>query len=341
MVSDSRQLIIDKYGVFLGKHSERLKISLKGEVIEEKPFAEFEHLIIASGGITLSSDVIEACAERGIPISFINWAGKPYAKLMSSDVIGTIKTRREQLIAYLDHRGVDLAKAFTSGKVENQSTLLKYMAKYRKETAPELFETVRAAAQQLDDYVRQIQAVKAPNIDIAREFILTLEGHAAKIYWEAANELIIPEIEWKGRETRGAQDLINSCLNYGYGILYCQTERAVVLAGLDPYAGFLHADRSGKPSLVLDMVEEFRQMVVDKAIFGVLNKGIKLEVVDGKLTEETRRTIAQKVNERMESDEPYEGKKHKLRTILQSQARHVATYVRGENATYEAWVGRW
>ena len=73
-------------------------------------------------------------------------AGKPYAKLMSSNVVGTIKTRREQLMAYLDNRGVALAKAFTGGKVANQAILLKYMAKYRKETAPELFEKVRATA---------------------------------------------------------------------------------------------------------------------------------------------------------------------------------------------------
>ena len=277
MVSDSRQLIIDKYGVFLGKHSERLKVYLKGEVIEEKPFSEFEHLIIASGGVTLSSDVIESCAEHGIPISFISWTGKPYAKLMSSERSRTIKTRREQLMAYLDHRGVALAKAFSGGKVENQATLLKYMAKYRKETAPELFEKVRATATGAGRLCRQNPVGESAECRYSQGEILTLEAHAAKVYWEAANELIIPEIDWKGRETRGAQDLVNSALNYGYGILYCQAERAVVLAGLDPYAGFLHADRSGKPSLVLDMVEEFRQMAVDKAIFGMLNKGIKLE----------------------------------------------------------------
>lgn len=341
MVSDSRQLIIDQYGAFLGKHSERLKVYLKGKVQEEKPFTEFEHLIIASGGVTLSSDLIEGCAEHGIPISFITGTGRPYAKLMSSDVVGTIKTRREQLIAYLDHRGLALAKAFTWGKISNQSTLLKYMAKYRRETAPELFEKVRTAAGRLEDYARQVLSLKAPDIDSARESILSLEGHAAKVYWEAANELLIPEIDWKGRETRGAQDLVNSVLNYGYGILYCQAERAVVLAGLDPYAGFLHADRSGKPSLVLDLVEEFRQMAVDKAVFAMLNKGTKLEITDGRLTEESRRTIARKINERMDSDEPYEGKKHKLRTILQSQARHIATYVRGEGKEYKAFVGRW
>lgn len=341
MDETGRLVIIDKLGAFLGKHSERLKVSLKGEVIEEKPFAEFEHLIIASGGVTVSSDLIESCAERGIPISFISWSGRPYAKLMSSSVIGTIRTRREQLMAYLDQRGVVLAKAFSGGKVANQSVLLKYMAKYRKENDPALFERVRAAAALLDDYAAKILAVKAPHIDAAREEILTLEAHAAKAYWEAAGELIIPETGWEGRETRGARDLVNCSLNYGYGILYCQVERAVVLAGLDPYAGFLHADRSGKPSLVLDLVEEFRQMAVDKAIFSLLNKGIKIELEGDKLTEESRRTIAMKVNERMDSDEPYEGKKHKLRTILQSQARHIATFVRGENPKYEPWVGRW
>ena len=92
---------------------------------------------------------------------------------------------------------------------------------------------------------------------------------------------------------------------------------------------------------MLDLVEEFRQMVVDKAVFGMLNKGIKIEIEGGKLTETSRRAIAEKVNERLESDEPYEGKKHKLRTILQSQARHIATYVRGESPGYKAWVGRW
>jgi len=340
-VEKSRQVIIDQYGVFLGKHSGRLRVYLKGEVQAETPFAEIEQLIIACGGVTLSSDVVEACAENGVPISFITGTGRPYARLMSAEIIGTVKTRREQLMAYLDHRGLELARAFSSGKVANQSVLLKYMAKYRRETAPEIFEKVRSISFELDEYASRIAAIKAPNVASAREAILTLEGHAARIYWEAAKDLLIAEIDWQGRETRGAQDLVNSALNYGYGILYCQAEKAIIMAGLDPYAGFLHADRSGKPSLVLDLVEEFRQMAVDKAIFGALNRGIKLEVEEGKLTEESRRLIAQRVNERLDSDELYEGKRHKLRTILQFQARHIATFVRGENPHYKAWVGRW
>ncbi|MBI4330809.1 MAG: CRISPR-associated endonuclease Cas1 [Chloroflexi bacterium] len=342
MSPDSKELIVDRFGVFLGKHSERLKVSLKGEVLEERPFYGLEHILIASGGVSLSSDLIEECAGRGIPISFVSWTGKPYAKLMAPGLVGTVKTRREQLMAYLDDRGLKLARAFSSGKVRNQASLLKYMAKYRKETDPELFEKIRVAAESLEDFSRRIEQVEAPDAEAARQEILTLEAHAAKMYWEAARDLLIPEIEWKGRETRGAQDLVNSMLNYGYGILYCQAERATVLAGLDPYAGFLHADRAGKPSLVLDLVEEFRQMAVDKAVFGLLNKGVKVEQdAEGRLAEASRRTIAEKVNERLDGEEPYEGKRHKLRTIIQMQARRIAAFVRGDGGDYRAWVGRW
>lgn len=341
MGSDDSQLIVDQYGAFLGKHSERLRVSVKGNVVEERPLFGLDHILVSSSGVSISSDLIEACAEQGIPISFVSWTGRPYARLMAPGLVGTVKTRREQLMAYIDGRGVVMAKAFCGGKVRNQSVLLKYMAKYRKGVDPDLFERVRQAAGELEEFARRIQQVSGPDVDGVRQELLTLEAHAAKAYWEAARDLLIAEVEWSGRETRGAQDLVNSALNYGYGILYCQVERAVVLAGLDPYAGFLHADRAGKPSLVLDLVEEFRQMAVDKAVFGLLNKGVVLGMEGDRLVEGARRLIAERVNERLEADELYEGRKCKLRTVIQSQARHVATYLRGEGKEYRGWVGRW
>ncbi|MDO8691572.1 MAG: CRISPR-associated endonuclease Cas1 [Dehalococcoidia bacterium] len=128
-------------------------------------------------------------------------------------------------------------------------------------------------------------------------------------------DLLLPDFGWEGRVTRGATDLVNSCLNYGYGILYSHVQRAVLLAGLDPYAGFVHVDRAGKPSLVLDLTEEFRQMVVDRTIFGLLNRGVKVEAEEGRLVESSRRLLAEQVYARLDGEEPYEGKKHKLRTI--------------------------
>ncbi len=313
---------------------------MKGQVVEEYPLCNIDHVVVASGGVSLSSDLIEECAERGIPISFITGTGRPYAKLMGAGLVGTVRTRREQLLAYLDDRGVRLAKAFSCGKLLNQVTLLKYMSKYRKDTDVALYRKTREAASAIEGLARAIESLSGDSIDVLRQDILNLEGRAAQAYWNAIADLLIPDLDWKGRETRGAQDVVNSALNYGYGILYCQVERAVVLAGLDPYAGFLHADRSGKPSLVLDLVEEFRQMAVDKAIFGMLNKGMRLSQEDGKLTEDSRRAIAGKVNERLEGEEMYDKRHCKLRTVIQMQARRVAAFVRGEVA-YEAWVGRW
>jgi CRISPR-associated protein Cas1 len=147
---------------------------------------------------------------------------------------------------------------------------------------------------------------------------------------------------WPGREGRGATDPFNQVLNYGYGMLYKQVEHALVLAGLDPYGGLLHADRAGKPSLVLDLIEEFRQAVVDRTLIGQVNRGWQIGRTDeGWLDDATRERIVERVMERLESSEAYEGKRFALRHILQHQARHIATFVRGERAEYLPFVMAW
>lgn len=336
-------LIVDQYGAFLGRHSERLKLTVKGELVTERPLLGLEHVLILAGGVSLSADAIRGCAERGIPISFVSRSGSPYAKLIAPELTGTVQTRRQQLLAFGDGRGVYLARAFAVGKLQNQATLLKYIAKYRQSTAPETYEMAREAAFRIEHLARRITEVDGETVDDVRMTIMNLEAQAARHYWEAARHLVQlpPGVDWPGRETRGSTDLVNQCLNYGYGILYAQVERAVLLAGLDPYAGFLHEDRPGKPSLVLDLIEEFRPYAVDRCVFALLNQRVQLGQDDhGRLDDETRTTLAKRVNERLEGEEPYEGRRRRLRTIIQSQARRVATYVRGE-AVYKAWAGRW
>ena len=119
-------------------------------------------------------------------------------------------------------------------------------------------------------------------------------------------------------------------------------EQALTLAGLDPYGGFLHADRPGKPSLVLDLIEEFRQPVVDRTIIGMVNKRVAIEQDEaGRLGEATRTKIAEKIQERMESTEMYEKKRQTLRSILQNQARHLACFLREEREQYEPFIAGW
>jgi len=352
-----QHLIVDEYGVHIGKHSERLQVMRIGEgtpserMVQQAPLLHLETVVVTGRGVSVSADAIEACTERGTPIFFLDSLGRPYAALYSAGLTGTVLTRRAQLAALasdLDgevygRRGVTLALAFAEGKIRNQANLLRYMGKYRKQADPDLYQEIERRAGRVLDHLAELEKLAgAARVDDIRFEILGVEGRAAQHYWSAIKQVLPPEYEWPGRKGRGARDAINSALNYGYGVLYSQVERAIVLAGLDPYGGFIHVDRPGKPSLVLDLIEEFRQAAVDRTIFALANKGVRLAQDErGRLEKETRRKIAEKVLHRLESPARYEKRRLPLRAILQSQARHLATFLRGERAKYRPFVASW
>ncbi len=339
-----QHLVVEQFGRHVGKHQERLQVTeiKTGETVIEAPLLHLEDVLIASRGVSISADAIAACTERGIPINFLDGHGNPFASLYSAGLTGTVLTRRAQLQAFNDGRGRAAAAAFCIGKLRNQANLLRYMAKYRKETAPEVYEELRRLAAEVSDHVVEIERLGGATVDEVRFELLSAEGRGAQRYWEGIRLLLKEDYDWPGRRTQGAADPINACLNYGYGILYGQVERAIVLAGLDPYAGFLHVDRSGKPSLVLDLIEEFRTAAVDRAMLGLVNKGSALAVDErGKLDPPTRRLIADKVLERLDAPVRYQGKQNTLRSALQSQARHLAVFLRGERAEYQPFVANW
>jgi len=337
-----QQLIVDEYGAFVGKYSGRLRVTKDKQQVAEAPLLHLEQVLVTGKGIGLSADVICACCTEGIPIYFVDGRGRPYAAIYAAGLTGTVLTRREQLLAYTDRRGLELAIAFARGKISNQAGFLRYAAKYRQETDSDLYQELRWCADEVRDHLEELRHLEGDTVDVARYQILSAEGRAAKKYWSALKQVIPERYGWPGRKGRGARDPINSGLNYGYGILYGQIERALVLAGLDPYGGFIHADRPGKPSLVFDLIEEFRQVIVDRTIVGMVNKGVRLELDDkGLLVEKARRTIAEKVLARLEAAERYERKRQPLRVIIQNQARHIATFVRGDRPAYDPFIAKW
>jgi CRISPR-associated protein Cas1 len=347
----TQHLIVEEFGTFIGKHSERLMVMKDGQTLAQAPLLHLESVVIAGRGVSISAEAVRECTERGIPIHFVSGTGTPYASLYSAGLTGTVLTRRAQLEAFKDGRGLSAAIAFASGKIQNQANLLKYMGKYRKEAAPEVYEELRLRAGEVYDHLLELEQITRypevreegrATVDDLRGELLSIEGRAAQRYWGAVKHVLPEEQGWPGREGRGATDPVNCALNYGYGVLYGQVERALVLAGLDPYAGFTHVDRPGKPSLTLDFIEEFRQPVVDRTIFGLANKGVKFEQDERKrFTSETTKMLAAKVLDRLESSEPYEGKRQPLRAIVQSQARHLAVFLRGERTAYEPFVASW
>lgn len=355
----SIELVLTDFGLFVGKHSERVVVKKNGAILSEHPLVHLEQVLIASSGVTLSTDLIAECVQRGIPITFLDYAGHPYAKVVSPTLTATVKTRREQLMAYHDTRSVEVAKRFATGKLRNQVNLLRYFGKYRKQRQPEVFAELEQVSSQMQSLARELAAVEAPCIDEARATLLNLEGRAGALYWEGVKRLL-PDGAFAGRAHRGATDSVNTLLNYGYGILYAQVWTALTLAGLEPFGGFLHVDRPGKPSLVLDFIEEFRQPIVDRTVIALLNKGFaveweqpdeaalkeqrqRLQPEEGesrRLAALTRKVFAAKVLERLEDEELFEGKRRKLKNILQMQARHLATFLRREGE-YRPFVARW
>jgi len=175
-----------------------------------------------------------------------------------------------------------------------------------------------------------------------RPSLLGFEGVAGRLYWEQWSNILPETLEFTGRRHLGPADGVNASLNYGYGVLTSHVWGAAMNAGLEPFAGFLHTDRSGKPSLVLDLVEEFRQPVVDRAIFGWLARGgrPRIESGSGMLDGPSREEVAARVLARLNNTEQHRGKSHQVRSIIQMQARTCAAAVRGFR-TYRPFPFTW
>lgn len=310
------------------------------DVVYQLPLFRLKDVVIASKGVTISSDLIEELCLRGITLHFLSGMNKPYAMITSPMLTATIEARREQIGAMKDQRSLEFSKAVVFGKITNQERLLRYFGKYIKEADPERFKIIESIAKDLKELREKVKTVTGNHIDEKRNTLIGIEGTAGRLYWEGVKEILMQKVEFFGRQTRGALDPINSLLNYGYGILYSIVWGALVYAGLEPFAGFLHVDKPGKPSLVLDLIEEFRQPVVDRVIIAHVNLGKDIKISDGLLDADTRKTIGEKILGRLESVETYKGKKYQIRSIIQMQARNLSSFLRGHQ-DYKPFTFKW
>lgn len=331
------QLLVSGFGLFIGKKGERVVVKKGKAVCAQVAFLRLQEVIVGSAGVSLSSDLIEDLCARGVRLAFLNSSGKPIALITSPMLTATVETRRAQLEAYTSHRGADLCRWIVAGKLRNQEKLLRYFAKSREGETRQSLERTACAFRKL----RQAPlAVEGASTDAVRPTLMGFEGTTGRMYWREVGRLLPDELGFQGRQHQGPSDAVNAALNYGYGILYSHVWGAVMNAGLEPFAGFLHVDRSGKPSLVLDLVEEFRQPVVDRAILTWLNKGGRLTIVKGLLDSPSREAVASRVLLRLIATETHRGKHHQVRSIVQMQARLAASAVRGLR-DYRPFTFKW
>lgn len=329
-------LVVSEHGAFVGLHSQRLRVSVKDQKIVDAPLMHLRSVQITTRSASLSAAALAACCEAGIPVHFIDAVQGNYATILSPHLTTVVETRRKQIMAVEDMTGVGIAQQIGAGKIRSQAANLRYIARRQPEDCAQMLQQ---ASIDLLAYADLLTKMEANTIQEVRAEIMGIEGYCARIYWNALSSLIPTSYGWTGRTGRHATDPINCLLNYGYGILYGEVQNALVIAGLEPYLGLVHTDRPGKPSLTLDLIEEFRAPIIDRTVIGLANRQYEVHLdPDGRLTRETRRSYADHVLSRLNAQGLYHKKRYTLRSIIQLQARRLAAALRGE-CDYSAYTG--
>ncbi len=336
-VADQAEIIVSRPGVFIGKTGRRIIMREQRKNIAEIPFSKIRNVAINSNGISLSSDVIFQCSRSKIPITFYTFKGMPYAVLQNPLYsMGTVSVL--QIKAYETEKALELVKKILTGKARNQMNLLKFYLRSRKESQPAFADNVADSLEKIEAILDDLQKIKANGTySVARDRLFSTEGRISSLYWNCMKMLINPELSFKKRERFKASDLVNNMLNYGYGILYQRVWQAIVKTGLNPHISFLHAFQAGKPTLVYDLVEEFRQPFVDRAIFSLLTRGkkgrdLKIDHKTGLLNKITRDQVVKAVLSRLASLIGFRGKKVRAEDIIETQTQKVVAYLEGRSA---------
>ncbi|PIT84483.1 CRISPR-associated endonuclease Cas1 [Candidatus Micrarchaeota archaeon CG10_big_fil_rev_8_21_14_0_10_45_29] len=327
-------LVVNQNGYFLGKRKNRfyLRYLQDGKKSESEFCADGIRSILLSSRGSISIGAIELANQHYIDMAILGRAQKPIARIYPCSLSGAHLVRRLQLEAHMDGNGIKIAKKLEVAKIRHQANLLKSVAKTRK--------NVNFGAQ-IDEMERNMAQLEARGSLDANK-IMGIEGRSAALYFSCLGKVIPIR-----NRSPDAQDEANILLNYGYGVLYHEVERACWIVGLDPYLGFLHADRPGKPSLALDLMEPFRPVVADRAVVTLFahrkldekdfERGLEGEAIS--LSQEGRKKILGQVLGRLSTEYTFNGEKRTWSSWILESARGVARAIRGKKFEIVEWNG--
>ena len=328
------EINIREFGSSINKKSQRIIVKEK-DVKKEYPFFEINRINIYTAAVSISGSVIEACMKNGIRINFFRYNGMPIGNFSPNCLNGTVITKRKQILSFENGKGSVLAAKMVEGKLKNQYSTLKYFLKNRKNYKEENIDEIYKLGENIGTIIESDKKEEDK-----RKFIMGIEGRGAVIYWENIKRVLENKVKFEGRVHQRTNCPVNAMLNYGYAILYTRVWEAIELAGLDAFAGILHSDRAGKKSFIYDLCEEFRSIVVDRAVISLVNLGQTSKIVNGILKEEDKKNIVERINKILESRCEYNEKRYTMAYIIQAQARKAASYFR-EESEYTPFIWRW
>lgn len=331
-------LYVQTPGARVGKSGEELVVKAEGAPDVSVPIADVSELVLA-GPVSLSTPALHELMRQGRPVA---WMSSGFWFLGSTGAQGPrsalaraaqFEKARDALFA------LRFSRALVAAKIRNQRTLL------RRNGQGDPADKARTL-----ERMRQLSALAEDAKDVSR--LLGVEGEAAALYFRAFATMVssaaLPAFDFTKRTRRPPADPINACLSLAYALLTRTWEAALSIAGLDPWKGYYHVERPGRPALALDMIEPYRPILADSAVIGAINNGeVAGEdfVVAGpgcNLKPHARRKLIAAFERRLdqETTHPVFGYRISMRRLIHVQARLLVRHLLGETPDYPHYLPR-
>jgi len=348
-------LYVQSPRAWLRKDDERIVIEVEKEKVGEARLNDISQLVLF-GSAALSTPLLHELMRREIPVSWHTYGG-----WFVGHTVGlghrNVETRTHQYRASFDPRlCLQLARGLVAAKIVNCRTLMRRNWRGDLEDDDEPFETAAADAPRPPEELMRALKEDAGHASRAHslEDLLGIEGIAARRYFQHFANLIRRGEEqslvfdFTGRNRRPPKDPVNALLSFAYAMLTREWHIALAAVGLDPYRGFYHQPRFGRPALALDMMEPFRPLVADSAVLMAINNG-EVRAADFiqaagscALTESGRKRFIATIERRLSQEvtHPLFGYRLSYRRLFEVQARLLARYLAGEIPEYPSFTTR-
>ncbi|MBD2503780.1 type I-D CRISPR-associated endonuclease Cas1d [Anabaena azotica] len=322
---------------FISKVDERLHVKFEKKTILDVPLIKIDGLVVM-GRASISPAAISELIDKKIPLTFLTNNGK-YLASLEPEMGKNIFVRSAQWKAAGESaQAIHVTQGFVRGKLKNyRYSLSEAQRRYDVDLGNNITQLTQAIA----------SVDKADKIDSIRG----LEGAGSAAYFGCFNHLIrVDNFTFNTRNRRPPIDPVNSLLSLGYSLLRHDIQGALNIVGFDPYLGYLHTERYGRPSLALDLMEEFRPLIVDAVVLSAINrkmltpKDFVTEPVSNavSLTKEGLHIFLRLYQEKKQTQfkHPVMQRKYSYQETFEIQARLLAKYLMGEIEKYPPLVMR-